>query len=124
MQLHVVIDCFFRAIGPQMELMLHTEVPHTSQCQRYLYHMLDVLANAEEDCNHYHPNLTQADDDYLLQINNGDNAPEYDADNHADNVSSQQTEIDNAACNNADGDIVAFDYEDDYVNYLLGLTSH
>ncbi|KAJ2608818.1 hypothetical protein H4S08_004307 [Coemansia sp. RSA 1365] len=224
MQLCVVIDCLFYAIGPQMELMLRTEVPHTSQRQRNLYRMLDVLANAEEDRNRYRPNSvsarlmhqrmenyattagitlrglplpyqapspagrnqasgarsqqpagpatkfaptdqrsrqtqrldnrkdgsqrtpewranpnrvqqsrsgfaprshqTQADDDYVLQNNDGDDAPESDADDHADTVSSHQTEIDNAACNDADADIVAFDYEDNYVNYWPRSTSH
>ncbi|PIA13537.1 hypothetical protein COEREDRAFT_11292 [Coemansia reversa NRRL 1564] len=67
---------------------------------------------------------TQADDDYVLQINDGDDTPESDADDHADTVSSHQTEIDNAACSDADADIVAFDHENDYVNYWPGSTSH
>ncbi|KAJ2077588.1 hypothetical protein H4R24_005041 [Coemansia sp. RSA 988] len=60
MQLRVVIDCLFCSIGLQMEMMLHTEVPHTGQQQCNLYRMLDVLANAEEDRNRYRPNAVSA----------------------------------------------------------------
>ncbi|KAJ2795461.1 hypothetical protein H4R20_005868, partial [Coemansia guatemalensis] len=60
MQLRVVLDCLFRAIGPQLEMMLRTEVPRARNRQLNLYRLLDVLANAEEDRNRYRSTATSA----------------------------------------------------------------
>ncbi|KAJ2077587.1 hypothetical protein H4R24_005040 [Coemansia sp. RSA 988] len=67
---------------------------------------------------------TLADQDHAPQINDGDDAPEPDANDRTDTVSSHQMEMDNAACDDADADVVAFDHEDNYINYWPGSTSH
>ncbi|KAJ2803812.1 hypothetical protein H4R20_002747 [Coemansia guatemalensis] len=53
MRLSKVMDYLFRAVGVPMEMMLRTHMHHDPDHHLELYNLLEVLAGAEQEHNHY-----------------------------------------------------------------------